>query len=119
DDAKRFRHETGLPIIANGGFQERNIIEQTLQDGKADMVAMARPLLANVNLVKLFREGKNKPEKPCTHCNRCPVRTANFPLGCYDPSRFKSLDDMEAQIMEWSATSDESLANVSAPLSYQ
>ena len=107
NDAKRFKDETGLPVIANGGFQERDIIEQTLQERKADMVAMARPLLANVNLVKLFKAGKNKPANPCTHCNRCPVRTANFPLGCYDPSRFRSLDEMEAQIMEWSATSDE------------
>ena len=107
DDAKRFREETGLPVIANGGFQEKDLIEQTLQSGKADLIAMARPLLANVNLMTLFKEGKNKPDEPCTHCNRCPVRTANFPLGCYDPSRFKSIDEMEAQIMEWSATSEQ------------
>jgi 2,4-dienoyl-CoA reductase (NADPH2) len=107
DDARQFREHTGLPVIANGGFQERELIERTLREGKADMVAMARPLLANVNLVKLFRQGINKPENPCTYCNRCPVRTANFPLGCYDPSRFSSQDEMEEQIMSWSASSDE------------
>lgn len=107
DDAKRFRDETGLPVIANGGFQEMDLIEKTLSEGKADLIAMARPLLANVNLLKLFKEGINKPEKPCTHCNRCPVRTAIFPLGCYDLSRFNSLEEMEEQIMEWSASSDE------------
>ena len=117
DDAKRFKEETGLPVIANGGFQERELIERTLQEQKADLIAMARPLLANVNLVKLFKQGINKPENPCTHCNRCPVRTANFPLGCYDPSRFKSLDEMEAQIMEWSAKSDERVVNKAVPLS--
>lgn len=109
DDAKRFRDEIGLPVIANGGFQERELIEDTLNAGKADLIAMARPLLANVNLVKLFKQGINRPEKPCTHCNRCPVRTANFPLGCYDPSRFASRDEMEAQILEWTASSDERL----------
>ncbi|HMS66099.1 MAG TPA: NADH:flavin oxidoreductase [Ignavibacteria bacterium] len=108
-DAKRFKDETGLPVIANGGFQEKDLIENTLTQGKADMVAMARPFLANVDLLKTFMEGKNKPDNPCTHCNRCFVRTANFPLGCYDPVRFKSIDEMEAQIMDWSATSDESL----------
>jgi 2,4-dienoyl-CoA reductase (NADPH2) len=107
EEAKLFREQTGLPVIANGGFGEMDFIEQTLAAGKADMVAMARPLLANVNLVKLFKHGINKPEKPCTHCNRCIVRTGNFPLGCYDPSRFKSIDEMEAQIMTWSASSDE------------
>lgn len=106
-DAKRFKDEIGLPIIANGGFQEREVIERVLGEQCADLVAMARPLLANVNLIKLFREGVNGPPNPCTHCNRCAVRTANFPLGCYDPSRFASLDEMEAQIMNWSALSDE------------
>jgi 2,4-dienoyl-CoA reductase (NADPH2) len=110
DEAQRFRAETGLPVIANGGFQDRRIIEQTLEAGKADLIAMARPLLANVDLVRLFKQGIDLPEKPCTHCNRCPVRTANFPLGCYDLSRFSSQTEMEAQIMEWSAASDERLA---------
>lgn len=110
DEAGRFREETGLPIIANGGFQDRRLIEQTLSEGKADLVAMARPLLANVDLVKLFEQGIDRPEKPCTHCNRCAVRTANYPLGCYDPTRFGSLDEMEAQIMAWSAMSDERLS---------
>jgi 2,4-dienoyl-CoA reductase (NADPH2) len=107
DDAKRFKEETELPVIANGGFGELDHIEQTLQAGKADMVAMARPLLANPDLLRLFERGINRPERPCTHCNRCIVRTAGFPLGCYDPSRFNSEDEMEAQIMRWSASSDE------------
>lgn len=114
DYSKLIKEETGLPVIANGGFQEMNFIEQTLQSGKADMVAMARPLLANVNLVNLFKQGVNLPEKPCTHCNRCPARTPGFPLGCYDISRFNSQDEMEAQIMEWSAASDEFLEHESA-----
>ena len=109
DYSKLFKEETGLPVIANGGFQELNFIEQTLQSGKADMVAMARPLLANVNLIKLFRKGINIPDKPCTHCNKCPARTPLSPLGCYDISRFNSQDEMEAQIMEWSALPDERL----------
>jgi 2,4-dienoyl-CoA reductase (NADPH2) len=116
DDAQRFKVEVGLPVISNGGFQDRRIIEDALHSGKADMIAMARPLLANVNLVQLFYQGIDLPEKPCTHCNRCPVRTANFPLGCYDLSRFHSQDEMEAQIMEWSATSDERLAPIAAEL---
>ncbi|MEQ1746987.1 MAG: NADH:flavin oxidoreductase [Saprospiraceae bacterium] len=102
DDAQRFRDEVGLPVIANGGFQDRAVIEDTLQAGKADLIAMARPLLANVDLVQQFRRGVNVPDNPCSHCNRCPVRTANFPLGCYDQSRFGSQAEMEAQILKWS-----------------
>jgi 2,4-dienoyl-CoA reductase (NADPH2) len=99
DDARRFKDEISLPIIANGGFQDRDVIERTLSEQKADLVAMARPLLANVNLVKLFKQGVIRPDRPCTHCNRCAIRTANFPLGCYEPTRFASPEEMEAQIM--------------------
>ena len=82
-------------------------MENSLQQGKADLLAMARPLLANVDLIQQFKQGANTPANPCSHCNRCIVRTANFPLGCYDRSRFHSQKEMEEQIMEWSADSDE------------
>jgi len=107
EDAKRFKEEIGLPVISNGGYQDQDIMESTLQKGHADLLAMARPLLANVDLIQQFKRGVNSPARPCSHCNRCIVRTANFPLGCYDQSRFASQDEMEAQIMEWSASSDE------------
>jgi 2,4-dienoyl-CoA reductase-like NADH-dependent reductase (Old Yellow Enzyme family) len=101
-DARRFRHEVGVPVIANGGFQHRSVIENALTSGSCDLVSMARPLLANPNLPQLFLEGKEGPERPCTFCNRCAVRTTLFPLGCYEPARFDSTAEMEAQILEWS-----------------
>lgn len=107
DDARRFKEATGLPVISNGGYQDRKEMEESLTQGKADLLAMARPLLANVDLLHQFKAGKSSPDNPCSHCNRCVVRTANYPLGCYDLSRFTSQDEMEKQIMEWSATSDE------------
>lgn len=109
DDAQCFKQALKIPIIANGGFQDRELIESTLQNKKADMVAMARPLLANVDLVNIFKQGKNQPEKPCSFCNRCTARTAVVPLGCYDTQRFSSQDEMEAQILGWSANCDEQL----------
>jgi hypothetical protein len=69
-------------------------------------VSMARPLLANPDLPELFHAGQEGPDRPCTFCNRCAVRTTLFPLGCYDQSRFDSQDDMEAQILNWSARPD-------------
>jgi 2,4-dienoyl-CoA reductase-like NADH-dependent reductase (Old Yellow Enzyme family) len=105
-DARRFREEVGLPIIANGGFQHRSVVQDALESGGCDLVSMARPLLANPDLPELFRAGKEAPDRLCTFCNRCPVRTTLFPLGCYDPSRFDTQDDMEAQILYWSARPD-------------
>jgi 2,4-dienoyl-CoA reductase (NADPH2) len=53
-------------------------------------VAIARPLLANPDLLKQFQEDPplNEPRNPCTFCSLCCARTAVFPLGCYDVSRF-------------------------------
>ena len=115
EDARRFRREVGLPIIANGGFQERSHVEQALTSGACDVVSMARPLLANPDLPRLFRQGIEKPDKPCTLCNRCTVRTTLFPLGCYEPKRFESLEEMEQQILAWSANPEEvSIPNLSS-----
>jgi 2,4-dienoyl-CoA reductase-like NADH-dependent reductase (Old Yellow Enzyme family) len=104
DDASAFRREVGLPVMANGGFQERSLVERAL--GSVDLVSMARPLLANPDLVDLFRAGVETPERPCTFCNRCTLRTTVAPLGCYDPARFSSQDEMEAQILRWSSAQD-------------
>ncbi len=103
EDARTFRREVGLPVIANGGFQRRSDVERALVSGGCDMVSMARPLLANPDLPEVFRAGGEEPERPCTFCNRCTVRTTIGPLGCYEPKRFASTQEMEAQILAWSA----------------
>ncbi len=101
EDAATFRREVGLPVIANGGFQERSLVQRALES--VDLVSMARPLLANPDLPHLFRDGIEGPERPCTFCNRCTLRTTVAPLGCYDPTRFASHEEMEAQIVAWSS----------------
>lgn len=106
DYAHRFREEIGLPVIANGGFQSRPAVESALREGRCDLVAMARALLANPDLVRQFEAGVETPERPCTHCNRCAARTATSPLGCYDPSRFASQEEMQAQILAWNRPDD-------------
>jgi 2,4-dienoyl-CoA reductase-like NADH-dependent reductase (Old Yellow Enzyme family) len=103
DDARTFRWTVGLRVIANGGFQRRSFIEAALGSESCDLVSMARPLLANVDLLEQFRAGRDMPDRPCTFCNRCTVRTTIAPLGCYDVSRFASEEEMEAQILDWVA----------------
>jgi len=106
DYALAFKRVLKIPVISNGGFQRRDIIENTLTAGKCDLIAIARPLLANPNLLQLFAAGRNEPDTPCTFCNRCCSRTAVLPLGCYDDSRFASQDEMQEQILGWSGTPD-------------
>ena len=102
DFARKFKRDVGLPVIANGGFQERVGIDRAIADGDCDMVAMARALIANPCLVKEFRDGGNLPDRPCSHCNRCVGRTTTSPLGCYDVRRFDhSHARMMKQILDW------------------
>lgn len=101
--AERFKREVGIPVIANGGFQNGDTIESALSGGKCDFVSMARALIANPDLPKRFAEGKMMPDKPCTHCNRCAGRTPTSPLGCYEIKRFPSQQAMQDQIMAWNS----------------
>lgn len=101
DFARRFRQEIGLPVIVNGGFQERDGIEAAIRSGGCDMVSMARALIANPDLLKLFKAGNEPLANPCSYCNRCVGRTATSPLGCYDERRFGSRRAMLDQIMDW------------------
>jgi 2,4-dienoyl-CoA reductase (NADPH2) len=112
DFAAEFKRQVGLPVIANGGFQRRSLSEQTLAEGKCDLVAVARPLLANPDLLKIF-ETRDVPENPCTFCSLCCTKTAVLPLGCYEPKRFLDASGnfdqtaMENQILEWSSNTAE------------
>lgn len=108
DYAGEFKKILKIPVIANGGFQDFDVIESTLAQKKCDMVAMARALLANPDLLKTFAAGKKMPDIPCTYCNRCCSRTAVLPMGCYDQTRYASQDVMEAEILDWSGTPDTS-----------
>jgi len=102
DFAAAFKRELTIPVIANGGFQKRSVIDAALNAKKCDMVAIARPLLANPDLLAQLRQ-RDEPLRPCSFCSECCTRTAVLPLGCYDIRRFDTQDDMCAQIVAMSS----------------
>jgi 2,4-dienoyl-CoA reductase (NADPH2) len=111
DFAAAFKREVGIPIIANGGFQARSVIDAALKGNKCDMVAIARPLLANPDLLAQLKL-RDEPLKPCSFCSECCTRTAVLPLGCYDIRRFKSQEEMTEQIVSMSSpVADDTLSN--------
>jgi len=101
DFAREFKKTVKLKVISNGGYQERDLIEQAIDSNGCDLVSMARALIANPCLVKDFEDGRNAPANPCSYCNKCVGRTTTGPLGCYDERRFVSRDEMVKQIMGW------------------
>lgn len=100
DDARRIKQQVSVPILVTGGFQTASFIRKVITDGDCDGVAIARSLVANNDLVKIYASGKNLPEKPCTYCNKCLVHAITDPLGCYELSRYDGdYDRMIREIM--------------------
>jgi 2,4-dienoyl-CoA reductase (NADPH2) len=102
DFAAAIRQAVSIPVIANGGFQDRRVINGALEARKCHMVAIARPLLANPDLFRQLATA-DVPTNPCSFCSLCCAQTAVFPLGCYDKRRFASVEEMMDQIIAWSS----------------
>ncbi|HEX8195654.1 MAG TPA: NADH:flavin oxidoreductase [Pyrinomonadaceae bacterium] len=98
DEAYEIKKQVKIPVLCTGGFQTASYIRKVITDGYCDGVAIARPLVANNDLVKIFAAGKDLPDKPCTYCNKCLVHAISDPLGCYELSRYDG--DYERMISE-------------------
>src|SRR5262249_32335899 len=83
--AAEVKKSVNVPVLVAGGFQHAYVIRRALQAKMVDGVTIARPLIANRDLPKLFRAGMDwehaswiPPEKwpirdrhPCSYCNKC------------------------------------------------
>ena len=98
-DASRIKKAVSVPVICTGGFQTASFIRNAITRGDCDAVSMARPLVANNDLPKQFAAGKDRPDRPCTYCNKCLVHVVEHPIGCYEESRFPSREAMIAEVM--------------------
>lgn len=98
-DTRAIKQAVGtLPVFCTGGFQTAMIIEEALRRGDCDAVTIARPLIANHDLVQQFANGIGRPANPCTYCNKCLANAPENPLGCYEESRFPSREAMVREI---------------------
>jgi 2,4-dienoyl-CoA reductase (NADPH2) len=66
----RLRKELGIPTITSNRINMPDVAEQVLVDGHADIVSMARPLLADPDLVKKAYEGREDEINTCIACNQ-------------------------------------------------
>ena len=98
-DARRIKRSVDVPILCTGGFQTASVIRRAIEAGDCDGVSIARPLVANNDLVKMFAAGMDRAERPCTYCNRCLVNVIQNPIGCYEEKRFDSREEMIEQVM--------------------
>jgi 2,4-dienoyl-CoA reductase (NADPH2) len=98
--ARAIKDAVSIPVLCTGGFQTASIVEAALARGDCDAVTIARPLVANPDLVGQWRAGRDRPERPCTFCNLCLFNLLENPLGCYDQRRYESREAMLREIYE-------------------
>jgi 2,4-dienoyl-CoA reductase-like NADH-dependent reductase (Old Yellow Enzyme family) len=91
--AAAVRRQASVPVLVTGGFQTASVVRRVLAEGSADGVSIARPLLANIDLVQRWAAGEDRPPRPCSYCNECLINVLDNPLGCYDLRRFDGDQD--------------------------
>lgn len=64
------RKETGLPVIVGQKIQTPDLAEKLLADGVADLVGMARALIADPDFAEKARSGKAGRIRPCVGLNQ-------------------------------------------------
>lgn len=67
---KKMMGEVKIPLITTNRINNATTAEKVLADGCADMVSMARPFLADPELVKKSRLGASKKVNTCIACNQ-------------------------------------------------
>lgn len=82
-DARIVKSAIGeIPFILVGGLRRLSHMEEVVQRGYAEFVALSRPLVREPSLVKKFKEGKAE-EASCTSCNKCFAEIVHMrPLRC-------------------------------------
>ncbi|MBI2907220.1 MAG: FAD-dependent oxidoreductase [Chloroflexi bacterium] len=65
------KEAVNIPVIAGGGLRTPAFCERILEQGKADFIGLARPLLADPEWPIKAREGRVEDIRPCLSCEEC------------------------------------------------
>ncbi len=66
----KLRKELNIPLITSNRINMPEVVEQVLADGDADICSMARPMLADPELVNKAEEGREDEINTCIACNQ-------------------------------------------------
>ncbi|MFC8988882.1 FAD-dependent oxidoreductase [Streptomyces sp. NPDC057115] len=67
---KRLMGEVSVPLVTTNRINTPELAEQLLAEGHADMVSMARPVLADPDFVAKAAEGRPEAINTCIGCNQ-------------------------------------------------
>lgn len=69
--AEALKHVVDVPVMVVGRIHDPQIGEAILADGRADLIAMARPLLADPELPRKVSTGRADRIRRCISCENC------------------------------------------------
>jgi len=69
--AETIKRKVSVPVIVAGRINGPELAEEILRQGKADVIAMARGLVADPDLPIKTREGRAEEIRRCIACNVC------------------------------------------------
>ena len=77
---EKFRRHLTTPIVTSNRINTPDVAEKVLADGHADIVSLARPMLADPDFVKKTIEGRENEINVCIGCNQaCLEHTMSIP----------------------------------------
>jgi len=67
--------KAGVPVLVEpvGGYQDPDINEKFLREGKCDLIGMARAFICEPEYYQKICEGRPEDITPCLRCNKCHV----------------------------------------------
>ncbi len=80
--AEAVKRAVGIPVAAGTQIRDVSVAEQVLEQGRADLVYMARALLADPHLPNKARQGRLDEIRPCIDCCRCVEMSDSPPVYC-------------------------------------
>ena len=69
-DARVVRGSTSVPLAVVGGMRSLSVMEEAIESGAVDCVALCRPLIREPDLVKRWKSGDTRPAD-CLSCGAC------------------------------------------------
>ena len=69
--AEAIKQAVNVPVITVGKLGDPVLAERVLQEGKADFIALGRPLLADPYLPLKVKEGRLQDICQCIYCGNC------------------------------------------------
>lgn len=70
EHAAQIKARVDVPVIAVGRI-EPEVGEELIRDGKADIIAMARKMLADPHIARKLQSGRPHDVRPCIYCYTC------------------------------------------------